>query len=146
MCSRSRIGKAPSFKGDRFACPDNIAFDGRGRVFIATDGSPAVFRDCNDGVLVASIASAGPRLIQRFLTGPVGCEICGPLVAPDARTFFCAIQHPGESDSTGRPFSSALFNGDSDKPASSWPDGGGAWPRPGVVYVRRKDGGRIGGD
>ncbi|MET0546468.1 MAG: PhoX family phosphatase [Caulobacterales bacterium] len=140
------IGGAPSFKGDRFACPDNIAFDGQGRVFIATDGSPSVFGDCNDGVLVTAVAGAGPRLVQRFLTGPVGCEICGPLLAPDARTFFCAIQHPGESDTNDKNFSGALFSGDRQRPFSSWPDGGESWPRPGVVYVRRIDGGRIGGD
>jgi secreted PhoX family phosphatase len=138
------IGGAPAFKGDRFACPDNIAFDGKGRVFIATDGSPAVFDDCNDSVLVASIASTGPRLVQRFLTGPVGAEICGPLLAPDARTFFCAIQHPGESDGKGKDFAGDLFNGKRTRPISSWPDGGESWPRPGVVYVRRTDGGRIG--
>jgi len=140
------LGKAPSFKGDRFACPDNIAFDGMGRVFIATDGSPAVFRDCNDGVMVTSVSAKAPRLVQRFLTGPVGCEICGPLVGPDARTFFCAIQHPGEADSAGKHFGSALVTGEMQRPPSSWPAGGESWPRPSVIYVTRKDGGRVGGD
>ena len=140
------LGKAPSFKGDRFACPDNIAFDGLGRVFIATDGSDNVFRDCNDSVLVSSVAAKSPRLVQRFLTGPIGAEICGPLLAPDTCTFFCAIQHPGGADAAGRDFGSALFLGEVDRPASTWPEGGKAWPRPSVVYVRRKDGGRVGGD
>ncbi len=140
------LGKAPSFRGDRFACPDNIAFDGMGRVFIATDGSTSVFRDCNDSVLVTSLSAKSPRLIQRFLTGPVGSEICGPLLTLDARTFFCAIQHPGQESVNGRHFGSALFMSEARHPASSWPDGGKAWPRPGVIYVRRKDGGRIGGN
>ena len=140
------LGKAPSFKGDRFACPDNVAFDGMGRVFIATDGSDNVFRDCNDSVMVTSVTAKAPRLIQRFLTGPVGAEICGPLLAPDARAFFCAIQHPGATDTAGKDFGSAFFLGEAQRPASSWPDGGEAWPRSSVVYVTRKDGGRIGGD
>ncbi|MGE3143607.1 MAG: PhoX family phosphatase, partial [Hyphomonadaceae bacterium] len=130
--------------GARFACPDNLCFDRAGNVWIATDGSPAVFGDCNDSVMVVSAAASGPKNIKRFLTGPVGAEICGPTFARDGRTFFAAIQHPGESDAAGQSFSDVRWGAAGAKPASSFPDGAGAWPRSAVVYVVKEDGGLIG--
>ena len=32
----------------------------------------------------------------RFATGPVQCEMTGPVWSPDGKTLFLAIQHPGE--------------------------------------------------
>jgi len=134
------FGTEQNISGDRFACPDNIFIDSDHRVWISTDGSPDIFADCNDCVLATPLAGAGPRPLKRFLVGPVGAEICGPLMAPDERAFFCAIQHPGESDVAGIDFSETRWRG---APApSSFPDGG--WPRSAVVVVTRDDGGRIG--
>lgn len=131
---------APTTSGDRFACPDNIFIDTDHRIWISTDGSPEIFADCNDSVLATPLSGAGPRPLRRFLVGPVGAEICGPLMAPDERAFFCAIQHPGESDVAGVDFEQVRWGG---APApSSFPDGG--WPRSAVVVVTRDDGGRIG--
>ena len=135
----------PTFIGDRFARPDNLTFDRSGHVFISTDGSPSVFPDCNDGVYAGLVNPVGPQEIRRFLVGPVGCEICGPLVAPGDRHLFAAIQHPGEDDETGKDFVEAVADGERTRPASSFPDGGEAWPRPAVIYVRRTDGGVLGG-
>lgn len=130
----------PTTSGERFACPDNLFVDSGHRVWISTDGSDNVFADCNDSVLAAPLDSEGPRPIKRFLVGPVGAEICGPLMAPDERAFFCAIQHPGESDAAGVAFRQTRWAG---APApSSFPDGG--WPRSAVVVITREDGGRIG--
>jgi hypothetical protein len=131
-------GKA-TFTGDRFACPDNIAFDGAQNVWISTDGSPDVF-DGNDQVLVTTTAGAGPREVRRFLVGPVGSEICGPMLAPDDRAFFCAIQHPGESAVDGKSFSDTRWAGGA--PLSAFPDG--SWPRSAVVVVVKTDGGLVG--
>ncbi|MBU6374231.1 MAG: PhoX family phosphatase, partial [Alphaproteobacteria bacterium] len=97
------VNGTATFTGDRFACPDNIAFDAAHNVWIATDGSPAVFEG-NDQVLVTTTAGPAPREVRRFLVGPVGSEICGPMLAPDDRAFFCAIQHPGESDTAEKSF------------------------------------------
>jgi secreted PhoX family phosphatase len=131
-----------TFTGDRFACPDNIAFDGRNRnhIWIATDGSPSVF-PTNDQIVAAEIVD-GPKPAKRFLTGPKDCEICGPEFAPDRRTLFCAIQHPGE-DGTIVPRVLAGASGDVEvAPTSVWPRGD--FPRPSVLAVRRDDGGFIG--
>lgn len=134
---------ADTIAGDRFACPDNICIDSRYNVWIATDGADAVFADCNDSVLATPAAASGPRLVKRFLVGPIGAEICGPAFAPDERAFFAAIQHPGESDVSGVRYADLRW-GRGQRPPSSFPDGGDAWPRSAVVVVTREDGGRIG--
>ncbi len=132
----------PTISGDRFACPDNLFIDSTQRVWIATDGSDAVFGDCNDCVLVTRVQGRGPRPVKRFLVGPVGGEICGPIMAPDERAFFCAIQHPGANNVEGMDF--ALLRWSGAPPTSHFPDGGDSWPRSAVVVVTREDGGRIG--
>lgn len=130
--------------GDRFACPDNLAFDGAGNLYISSDGSDDVFGDCNDNVVACAIEESGPRSMKRFLVGPVGCEICGPVITPDRTAFLAAIQHPGESDLTGKRYMDAVFERSATRPASSWPEGAESWPCAAVVVVRREDGGPIG--
>jgi secreted PhoX family phosphatase len=135
------IGGAPTFSGDRFACPDNLVIDSAFNVWISTDGNDGVFA-CNDAVLVTSAAATGARAVKRFLVGPVGAEICGPLLSPDERAFLCAIQHPGENDLTGRGIAALRFV-DGKAPPSSFPDGPGTFPRSAVVVVTRRDGGKV---
>jgi uncharacterized protein len=137
------VGGAPTISGDRFACPDNICVDSRYNVWIATDGSDAVFDDCNDAILVAPAAAEGPRPVKRFLVGPVGAEICGPTMAPDERAFFASIQHPGESNVAGTDIFDLRWRR-GEPPPSHFPDGGDSWPRSAVIVVTREDGGRIG--
>lgn len=110
------------------SCPDNVAFDDRGNLWISTDGQGRSLK-VNDSLY--AVATAGPDrgVTKRFLSGPVGCEICGPEFAPDGRTLFVNIQHPGEG--------SGLEN-----PSSRWPHGD--IPRPSLVAIRREDGGLIG--
>jgi secreted PhoX family phosphatase len=133
---------APTISGDRFACPDNLFIDSTQRVWIATDGGDLVFADCNDCVIVAPLNAQGPRPMKRFLVGPIGAEICGPLMAPDERAFFCAIQHPGANNVAGLDYATLRTSGA--PPPSHFPDGGDAWPRSAVIVVTREDGGRIG--
>lgn len=140
----TEIGGAPTFTGDRFACPDNLFIDKTQRVWITTDGNDGVFGDCNDSVMVTPLNADGARPVKRFLTGPVGAEICGPLMAPDERAFFCAIQHPGGNDVSGEDYSDLRWGDAAQRPPSSFPDGGDAWPRSAVIVITRDDGGRIG--
>lgn len=138
----TKIGGEETISGDKFACPDNIFIDSTQRVWIATDGNDGVFADCNDTIMVAPANADGPRPIKRFLVGPLGAEICGPLMTPDERAFLCAIQHPGANDVAGTEFSVSRWAG---HPAPShFPDGGASWPRSAVVVITRDDGGRIG--
>ncbi|MBB3038122.1 PhoX family protein [Hoyosella altamirensis] len=101
------------------SCPDNVAFDPFGNLWIATDGNAL---GTNDGLF--SVVLDGPRRgeTKQFLTVPVGAETCGPIVTEE-RVIVC-VQHPGESD-----------NYTAETPASHWPDGGTSQPRPAVVAV-----------
>jgi secreted PhoX family phosphatase len=125
-----RLGGTPTFTGARFGAPDNCAFDGGFNMWIATDGNPNVF-PCNDSILATGTSGPDRGIVKRFMVGPAGCEICGPLMAPDNRTFFAAIQHPGENAPGLRT-----------NAQSKWPNGD--FPRPSVVAIRRTDGGRVG--
>jgi hypothetical protein len=140
----TELNGAPTIAGERFACPDNFCIDRAHNVWIATDSSDGVFPDCNDSILVTPASGAGPHFVKRFLVGPVGAEICGPLMAPDQRAFFAAIQHPGENDIAGADYRRTRWNNSGNaRPPSSFPDGNGAWPRAAVVVVTRDDGGDI---
>ncbi len=130
--------------GARFACPDNMFIDSTHRVWIATDGSDGIFADCNDNILMAPLNAEGPRPIKRFMVCPVGAEVCGPLMAPDERAFFTSIQHPGANTVAGAEYGFLRWSDPPQKPPSSFPDGGDAWPRSAVVVITRDDGGRIG--
>ncbi|MCS7173765.1 MAG: PhoX family phosphatase [Armatimonadetes bacterium] len=111
------------------SCPDNIVFDRSGNLWIATDGQPAAL-GYNDALYVAPVSGPERGRVWQFLSGPVGCEICGPEFTPDFRTLFVAIQHPGEG-------------GTFERPISRWPDGT-VPPRPSVVAVRHREGREIG--
>lgn len=133
-----------TFTGAALAAPDNLCFDSGGNAWITTDGMSSVF-DCNDVVLVAGTDPNRTPEVKRFLVGPVGCEITGPVFAPDETTLFVAIQHPGEFDVQRRDFADSRWTRPGSRPPSSFPDGGEAWPRSCVIAVRRLDGGRVGG-
>ncbi|MBI2371179.1 MAG: PhoX family phosphatase [Deltaproteobacteria bacterium] len=123
------------------ATPDNVAFDAAGRLWITTDGQPAAIK-ANDGVYVVETEGPGRGLARMFLSGPVGCEVCGPAFTPDNRTFFVAIQHPGEApyEESGRGKASTFAN-----PISRFPDYRADMPpRPSVVAIYRQDGGKVG--
>jgi secreted PhoX family phosphatase len=119
--------------GSWLAAPDNIAFDETGRLWIATDGQPGTIA-ANDGVYVVDTEGPQRGRPRLFLSGLLGCEVCGPAFTPDCRTFFVAIQHPGESQES-------TFA----QPASRWPDQQADMPpRPSVVAIYRQDGGKVG--
>lgn len=115
------------------SCPDNCAFDSKGRIFIATDGSPAAAQVA-DGVYLADTTGFGRALTKLFYQAPTGAEVCGPCLTPDDKTLFLAIQHPGED--RGSTF---------EKPSTRWPDFKADMPpRPSVIAIVKKDGGTIG--
>jgi secreted PhoX family phosphatase len=116
------------------SCPDNIAFDPQGRIWIVTDGQDDAAGFC-DSAYAADTRGPGRGIPRLFFNGPRGAEICGPEFTPDGKTFFLAIQHPAEEK--GSSF---------EKPSTRWPDfKEGVPPRPSVIAITRKDGGVIGG-
>jgi secreted PhoX family phosphatase len=115
------------------SCPDNIAFDESGRLWVATDGQPATIKH-NDAVYVVEVEGPRRGLAKMFMSGLPGGEVCGPAFTPDNRTFFVAIQHPGEGK--GATFAN---------PLSRFPDYNPELPpRPSVVAIYRTDGGKVG--
>ncbi len=110
------------------SCPDNVAFDRAGNLWIGTDGNAL---GSNDGLFATAIEGPERGHLKQFLTVPVGAECTGPFITGDDRSVFVAVQHPGEV--TGATI---------EKPASTWPDGD--FGKPGVVCAWRLDGGRVG--
>ena len=110
------------------ANPDNVTFDSRGNVWIATDGQP-VSLNVNDALF--AVPAEGPERghLKQFLSAVVGGEVTGPAFTPDDTTRFVAIQHPG-------------LGGNLAQPTSTWPNG---LARPSVIVVTRVGGGPIGG-
>ncbi|MDU0478966.1 PhoX family phosphatase [Staphylococcus chromogenes] len=106
------------------SCPDNLAFDSHGNLWISTDGNAL---KSNDGLYAVSLDGSNRGLLKCFLTVPKGAETCGPIVT-DERVLV-NVQHPGEGD-----------DANADKPTINWPDGGNAIPRPAVVVVWKKNG------
>nr|WP_237546252.1 PhoX family protein [Streptomyces sp. SID5606] len=118
----------PKERVSPISCPDNVAFDDHGNLWISTDGNAL---GTHDGLF--GVATRGDRRgeLKQFLTVPTGAETCGPLIQD--RRVLVAVQHPGEIDGASV-----------EKPASTWPDGPGKIVRPAVVAVWRADGEDIG--
>jgi secreted PhoX family phosphatase len=114
------------------SCPDNLAFDRSGNLFIATDGAPGTWVGIfspppNDAIHVVPVEGPKRGHVQQLLSGVVACEVSSLLVADEDRVLFAAIQHPGEGSTLAAP-------------TSTWP---GGTPRPAVVAVTKR-GRRIG--
>ncbi|WP_422743494.1 PhoX family protein [Mycobacterium sp. WMMD1722] len=106
------------------SCPDNLAFDSHGNLWISTDGNAL---DSNDGLFAVALDGPNRGETKQFLTVPLGAETCGPVVTDDLVTV--CVQHPGENDENSI-----------DDPQSRWPEGGNGTARPSVVAVWKTDG------
>ena len=98
------------------SCPDNVAFDANGNLWVGTDGAPGTIGKC-DAFHAVPVTGPERGRARQFLSVPAGAEASGPEFTPDQRTLFCSVQHPGE----GVP--------------SQWPDFNGNPPRPSVISV-----------
>jgi len=130
-----------NIKGDIYGCPDGIAFDARGVLWIQTDAHATQmykgeFKNIGNNQMLACDPRTGQT--RRFLTGPTNCEVTGATWTPDGRTMFINIQHPGETPSDrSDPADPGKF--------SRWPDfQPGGRPRSATVVIRKRDGGVIG--
>jgi uncharacterized protein len=120
---RTYFAGYPKEKVSPISCPDNVAFDRNGNLWISTDGNAL---GSHDGLFRVPLTGVERGHVQQFLTVPAGAEACGPLISDDQRTAFLAVQHPGEKNG-------ATF----ETPGSTWPHTD-PFPRPGVVTAYRR--------
>lgn len=130
---RQGVYGAPPPAGAWLANPDNLVFDPRGRLWIATDGMNSF--GAADGMWCTPISGSERAVPHHFFQCPRGAEMCGPEFTPDGETLFLAVQHPADEKDSSYA-----------KPSTRWPDFK-EWlpPRPAVVAVTREGGGMIGG-
>ncbi|WP_216212073.1 PhoX family protein [Amycolatopsis aidingensis] len=114
------FGGFPKDQVSPISCPDNVAFDGYGNLWVSTDGNTL---GSNDGLFSVPVEGKERGYVKQFLTVPVGAETCGPVVTDNL--VLVAVQHPGEGGSPADPL-------------SHWPDGGDSQPRPAIVAVWRQ--------
>ncbi|MET4077718.1 PhoX family phosphatase [Janibacter sp. UYMM211] len=110
------------------SCPDNLAFDGDGNLWISTDGN--ALGHC-DGMYLYPLEGREAGHLQQLLSVPAYSECCGPLIQWDDRVVFAAVQHPGED--TGASTTNVL---------STFPYQGNTQPRPAVIMVWPKNRGK----
>ena len=140
-----RSGTPATSANGWFGSPDNCAVDPQGRLWVTTDqGKKWNKTGKSDGFYAVDTEGDARGTSTLFFRVPIGAEMCGPCFTPDAETVFLAVQHPG-TDGT-KEFAGFERASTFEDPATRWPDfKDGMPPRPSVVAVRKKGGGRIGG-
>jgi secreted PhoX family phosphatase len=116
------FGGFPKDQVSPISCPDNVAFDPYGNLWISTDGNAL---GSNDGLFAVALEGRHRGQTKQFLTVPIGAETCGPVV--QEKHILVAAQHPGE-----------LSGASYENPLSQWPDGPGSLPRPAIVNVTKE--------
>ena len=115
------------------SCPDNVAFDSAGNLWVSTDGQPSAIK-VSDGLFKVPVEGPERGHVQQFLAVPSGAETCGPVVRDRDDSVFVAVQHPGEDGTWAAPQSRFPDY----VPAGAAPAAGQfAGPRPTVVQVTR---------
>lgn len=111
------------------SCPDNIAFDKKGNLWIATDISDEALGKGeyefhgNNALFYIPMSGEFAGQIMRVANAPVEAELTGPCFSPDGKTLFLSIQHPGGAARSLKEIS------------SHWPEGGSSIPKPSVVAI-----------
>jgi secreted PhoX family phosphatase len=112
-----------------FSCPDNLAFDHAGNLWFTSDisgssiGNKTYKSFKNNGLFLVPRSGKQAGQVIQIASAPNDAELTGPFFAPDRKTLFLSVQHPGET-------SESL-----DKFTSHWPEGGTSMPRSAVVAI-----------
>lgn len=112
-----------------FACPDNMAFDPAGNLWITSDMSGSAMNQGvyepfkNNGLFVVPRSGQNAGKPIQIASAPFDAELTGPCFTPDGKTLFLSVQHPGSE-------SKSL-----DELSSHWPLGGTNLPKPSVVCI-----------
>ena len=114
-----------------FSCPDNLAFDFSGNLWITSDitGSAMNREDQpympfkNNSLFVIPRYGKNAGEVIRVASAPRDAELTGPWFSPDGKTLFLSVQHPGEQTA------------DMSAPTSRWPFDKDGIPKPSVVAI-----------
>lgn len=120
----------PKDKVSPISCPDNLAFDEDGNLWISTDGAPSTI-GFNDGLFRVPLTGRERGHVEQFLAVPREAETCGPVIHAREQLVFVAVQHPGENGTVAAPTS--LFPDYGSTRRGDIPNA----PRPAVVQVYR---------
>jgi secreted PhoX family phosphatase len=137
LCGDYTQGDAVYFSGfpreqvSPISCPDNLAFDSVGNLWISTDGAPDGI-GYNDGLFRVSLDGADRGRVEQFLSVPREAETCGPVIRDVDQHVFVSVQHPGEEGTFSAPSS---YFPDYVGSAAARLVGAVAQPRPSVVQV-----------
>lgn len=108
------------------ACPDNLAFDKRGNLWITSDISgSAIVKGFykgygHNGLFVVPRKGEMAGQVVQIASAPMDAELTGPCFSEDGETLFLSVQHPGELTMKGGPYTSHWPSGESDaKPLSA---------------------------
>ncbi|NHU84679.1 PhoX family protein [Kocuria sp. JC486] len=92
----------PTDKVSPISCPDNLAFDSQGNLWISTDGAPSTI-GFNDGLFRVELTGENRGRTQQFLSVPQDAETCGPVIHDKDDMVYVSVQHPGEDGSFEEP-------------------------------------------
>jgi secreted PhoX family phosphatase len=114
-----------------FSCPDNLAFDHSGNLWMTTDisGSAMNKEDSpymsfkNNSLFVIPRYGDDAGKVIRVISAPRDAELTGPWFSPDGKTLFLSVQHPGSQTT------------DLNNPTSKWPFDNDNIPKPAVVAI-----------
>jgi secreted PhoX family phosphatase len=115
-----------------FSCPDNLAFDLSGNLWMTSDmsGSSMNKEDKpympykNNSLFVIPRYGKDAGKVIRVASAPRDAELTGPWFSPDGKTLFLSVQHPGEQTV------------DINNPTSKWPFDMDGVPKPAVVAIK----------
>lgn len=82
-------------KVSKIANPDNLAFDSRGNLLIATDGQPSRL-GINDGIFFVPTTGAERGYNRQIFSGVVGAECASVIMNTAQDLMLVSIQHPGD--------------------------------------------------
>jgi uncharacterized protein len=123
------FGGYPADKVQPISCPDNVAFDSVGNLWISTDGQPGTIQR-NDALYRVTLEGPERGKVEQFMAVPVDAETCGPVIDDQDGMVYVAVQHPGEDGSWEKQ--NSLFP---DYLPAGTPSGKGGLPRPSVIQM-----------
>lgn len=115
-----------------FSCPDNLAFDLSGNLWMTSDMSGNAMNKedgpympfKNNSLFVIPRHGEDAGKVIRVASAPRDAELTGPWFSPDGKTLFLSVQHPGEQTK------------DKNNPTSKWPFDNDNIPKPAVVAIK----------